>query len=77
MRWESFCTGLGTSAFAEEWKSPAQRRKNRIRRFVTAVVRAVKHDEYKGMIMYMDESRVHQLRGSAHSYFFTDKDAAV
>ena len=55
-----------------------EERKNRIRRFLIEMAHAVKQEDAKeAVIVYMDESFVHQLHGSAYSYFFTDKDGVV
>ena len=50
----------------------------RIRRFLVEMDRAVKEENKdEAVIVYMDESFVHQAHGSAYSYFFTDENGVV
>lgn len=55
-----------------------EERKARIRRFLVEMNGALTEEEAEtAVIVYMDESFVHQLHGSAYSYFFTDEDGVV
>lgn len=50
----------------------------RIRRFLVEIDRAVKEEnEGNAVLVYMDESFVHQAHGSAYSYFFMDQEGVV
>lgn len=53
-------------------------RKARIRRFLAEMGGALSQEEAEtAVIVYMEESFVHQLHGSAYSYFFIDQDGVV
>lgn len=50
----------------------------RIRPFLVEIDRAVKEDKHgNAVIVYMNESLVHQAHGSADSYFFMDREGVV
>ena len=53
-------------------------RKARIRQFLVEMAGALSEEEAEtAVIVYMDESFVHQLHGSAYSYFFMDEAGVV
>lgn len=53
-------------------------RRARVRRFLVEMADAIAQEEDgRAILVYMDESFVHQLHGSAYSYFFTDEEGVV